>query len=43
MLVDELEVLWAKPTTGRWYGRSEVLSHLHVALREGYAVQARSR
>ena len=40
---DEIEVRWAKPTTGGGQGRSEVLNNLYIMLGEGRAVQLWSR
>ena len=43
VLTDEFDVLRVKPTTGRWQGRSEILSHLHITLRRGRVVRVWSR
>jgi hypothetical protein len=39
VFADDLDVLWAKPTTGRRKEWSEVLNHLRVTPRDGHTVQ----
>ena len=36
---DDLDDLWAEPTTGGWQGRSEALSRLRITLGRGYVVR----
>ena len=43
VLADEIDVLWAEPTTGRQHGGPEVLNHPCVMLREGCVIRVWSR
>ena len=38
VFADDLDDLWAEPTTGRWQGGSKALSCPRIVLRQRYAV-----